>query len=420
MRKFYPWPIKGRLRYKLFEHQRVGRTGGGIALLLNEAIDVRKVDSGERRSFEFGEWILKHGSSKLRLIVIYRIPYSAAHPVSTSVFLDEFPAYSESVVKSPEPLLIAGDLNIHVNVPNDSDAARFLELLTSMGLEQHVDKPTHISGHTLDLIFTRCSDSLLFAKPMTDYLFSDHITVLCDLELVKPPPKIKQVSNRKIKDIDREKLQVDILSSELCQNTPDTLDELVNSYNTTLARALDRHTPLRTKVIRSRPLVPKFNEEIKIARREKRKAKKKWRRTGFREDMLAYKVKKNDANALMNEARRKFYHNFIQDNSNSQRHLFLAAKKLLNQGDNRAVYPPVDDNSNLANQLGTFFIQKIKAIGSNFDNMAQGLPAFPDDYAPESPPPLANLAPLRKRRFASSSTAVQIKTALLTLCQHPW
>ena len=41
--------------YKLFEHQRVGRTGGGIALLLNEAIDVRKVDSGERRSFEFGE-----------------------------------------------------------------------------------------------------------------------------------------------------------------------------------------------------------------------------------------------------------------------------------------------------------------------------------------------------------------------------
>ena len=214
-------------------------------MLLNEAIDVRKVDSGERRSFEFGEWILKHGCSKLRLIVIYRILYSAAHPVSTSVFLDEFPAYSESVVMSPEPLLIAGDLNIHVNVPNDS-----------MGLEQHVDKPTHISEHTLDLIITRCSDSLLFAKPMTDYLFSDHITVLCDLELVKPPPKIKQVSNRKIKDIDREKLQVDILSSELCQNTPDTLDELVNSYNTTLAHALDRHTPLRTKVIRSRPLVP--------------------------------------------------------------------------------------------------------------------------------------------------------------------
>ena len=61
--------------YKLLEQQRVGRKGGGIALLLNETIDARKVDSGERRSFEFGEWILKYGSSKLRVIVIYRPPY---------------------------------------------------------------------------------------------------------------------------------------------------------------------------------------------------------------------------------------------------------------------------------------------------------------------------------------------------------
>ena len=146
-------------RYKLFEYPRVGRTGGGIALLLNETVEARKVDSGERRSFEFGEWILKYGSSKLRVIVIYRIPYSAAHPVSTNMFLDKFPAYLESVVMSPEPLLITGDFNIHVNVLGDPDAARFLELLTSMGQEQHVDKPMHISGHSLDLIITRCSDS---------------------------------------------------------------------------------------------------------------------------------------------------------------------------------------------------------------------------------------------------------------------
>ena len=51
------------------------------------------------------------------------------------------------------------------------------------------------------------------------------------------------------------------------------------------------------------------------------------------------------------------------------------------------MYPPVDDISNLANQLGTFFIQKIETIGSNLDNMAQGLPALPDDYAQVSPPP---------------------------------
>ena len=67
----------------------------------------------------------------------------------------------------------------------------------------------------------------------------------------------------------------------------------------TLAQAFDRQAPLRTKVIRSTPLVPWFHEEIKAARRDKRKAERKWRRTGSREDTLAYKARKNNANALM-------------------------------------------------------------------------------------------------------------------------
>lgn len=67
----------------------------------------------------------------------------------------------------------------------------------------------------------------------------------------------------------------------------------------TLAQAFDRQAPLRTKVIRSTSLVPWFHEEIKAARRDKRKAERKWRRTGSTEDTLAYKAKKNNANALM-------------------------------------------------------------------------------------------------------------------------
>ena len=64
----------------------------------------------------------------------------------------------------------------------------------------------------------------------------------------------------------------------------------------TLAQAFDRQASLRTKVIRSTPLVPWFHEEIKAARRDKRKAERKWRRTG---STLAYKAKKNNANALI-------------------------------------------------------------------------------------------------------------------------
>ena len=117
-------------------------------------------------------------------------------------------------------------------------------------------KSTHISGHTLDLMITRCSDSLLTAKPMTDYLVSDHITVLCDLALDKPSPKTEQRSYRKLKAIKIEDFKLDLSTSELCKRSPDSLNDLVKSYNDTLSQVLEKHAPLRSKVIRSPPLVP--------------------------------------------------------------------------------------------------------------------------------------------------------------------
>ena len=53
----------------------------------------------------------------------------------------------------------------HMDVPSDPDGRTFLDLLTSMGLKQHVSVPTHISGHTLDLVITRAKIQLFPVSP---------------------------------------------------------------------------------------------------------------------------------------------------------------------------------------------------------------------------------------------------------------
>ena len=42
----------------------------------------------------------------------------------------------------------------------------FLDLLVSMGLKQHVNVPTHVSGHTLDLMITREHDLVISCVPV--------------------------------------------------------------------------------------------------------------------------------------------------------------------------------------------------------------------------------------------------------------
>ena len=52
---------------------------------------------------------------------------------------------------SSELLLITGDFNIHIR-PLDTDCVRFLGLLESMGLQQHVDVLTHKPQATILLL----------------------------------------------------------------------------------------------------------------------------------------------------------------------------------------------------------------------------------------------------------------------------
>lgn len=44
----------------------------------------------------------------------------------------------------------SGDFNIHVDNAGDTDAIKFIDLLESYGLQQHVTSPTHKHDHTLE------------------------------------------------------------------------------------------------------------------------------------------------------------------------------------------------------------------------------------------------------------------------------
>ena len=119
--------------YKLMNHPRIRRRGGGVALLYKEFISVAiiKHSDNSSSSFEFSELSVKFGSFAAQLSIVY-------HPPCTKSFVSEFTSYLESIILSTEPILIVGDFNLHVDVAGDAVAGDFLDILESMDLEQHV------------------------------------------------------------------------------------------------------------------------------------------------------------------------------------------------------------------------------------------------------------------------------------------
>ena len=84
------------------------------------------------------------------------------------------------------------DFNFHYDRPDDPYVSKILDLLHVYNLEQLVHVPTHKQGHVLDWIVYQPDDNFLLSSTVTNKLTSDHLAILCNLDLTVPEPTTEQ------------------------------------------------------------------------------------------------------------------------------------------------------------------------------------------------------------------------------------
>ena len=368
--------------YKFLHQPRGGKTfGGGLALFYKDNLHVElQTKNLNFKTFEFMELLVTVQSKLFRLVIIYRPPPSKKNQLKTSMFFDEFNNLLEHHTLTTGTLLMIGDFNLHVDVPSNYDAKRFLTLLQSTNYSQWVDGPTHRNGHTLDLIITRNNDSPIRNITMYDDIESDHFSVVCGLNAYKPQRKKIDISYRKIHAMDREAFKKDVKEALSLSEDKD-LDLLFNHYNTTLMKILDKHAPVRKMKIHAREKTPWMTEEIKEARRIRRQAERRWRKTKLTVHRQIYKQKRQIVTELIAQAKKQYYSDRINEKEGDQKALFKVIDELM-QRKQASPLPPHDDPKLLATQFGEFFIKKIKTIqdGLKLINISNGT-----EKAPETP-----------------------------------
>ncbi|WAR22120.1 hypothetical protein MAR_016094 [Mya arenaria] len=149
----------------------------------------------------------------------------------------------------------------------------------------------------------------------------------------------------------------DITNSQTLQSIEGTTEELVERYNTGLQELLDKHAPLQTKVITIRPNTPWYNDSLRAAKRNRRKAERKMRKSNLTVHTEIYKEACIIYNKLMLQTKKDYYSSKIEENSNDRRHLFKLTNTLM--GCKRdTVLPSTDNDKSLANKFCDFFIGK--------------------------------------------------------------
>ena len=353
--------------FSMHQRPRKNRRGGGVAIIYRSSMKVKCIQSPtEYESFEHLECCI-HGTVAIRLCVIYRPP---GHYRGTKSFHDEFSDYASSAVASLGHLLLLGDFNLHMDsITVNREARDFCSVLEGFGLTQHIHKPTHKNGHTLDLVITRKHYGIVSAVEVKDCGFPDHFVIFLELQFAKPQLPKQTVAYRKLKSISTDSIQTAIRRSALSSHPSLHLDELAKLYNSELTSVLDSIAPLTVRTFPIRPDSSWYTEEICQAKQQRRRAEMQWRRSGLTINREIYIQHRNHVNKLIAEAKSNHYREKIEENKGDTKKLFQFVNSISGRGKTCArTMHQGDELERVANAFSSFFVNKIVRIRNEIPN----------------------------------------------------
>ena len=174
--------------------------GGGVGILIKNTINHKQIPCKLYSSFEHMMLSTKlRTGARVILITLYRL-----QEISYSTFFNELTELLESVCAMSESFIMSGDINFHLDNPNDPHVIDLYNLLDSFNCIQHIPRniPTHRKGHTLDFILTREQSPVISDIRVDDVNLSDHflITFKASYELLSS--SFKTFSYRDLKNVD--------------------------------------------------------------------------------------------------------------------------------------------------------------------------------------------------------------------------
>ena len=350
-----------------FHHvsRSTGTRGGGVGLIYSRALSNVKVvpNHMEISSFEVLEITFSLRLQNVRMAILYR----PGHPGSDRAFMEEFSQFLETLSVCQEKLVICGDFNYWLDNPSLKPyTSEFMSLLDVNNTSNHVHVPTHISGHTLDLVLTPVGIDIVDRVEVSpiDYKISDHALVTFELKVVGPTTYSRKITFRSYRDLNVLEA-TNIIENNLLSTIAEGLTSVqrVDFYNKGLSSLRDQFCPLITKEIRIRDDAEWYDHRVVSLRRQRRRAERRWRR-----------VRSDAARTLFISARRavvkqiytckiEHYQSQLSRCGGDQRRTFAFLNNLMGRTLD-PVMPTSFSDDELSSRFSAFFSEKITRIRS--------------------------------------------------------
>lgn len=154
-------------------------------------------------------------------------------------------------------------------------------------------------------------------------------------------------------------------AKRLSSTTPST--NPAEHYDNTLRQLLDEHAPPTTCLVTDRPSAPWLTPAIREAKRERRRAEQKWRKTKLSVHRQIFKEQKKKVSLMVSSAKSEHYQTRILESS-STKDLFSALNDLLGTTKSSPL-PTIYNKTELPDLFSSFFTDKVNTLRAKLDQL---------------------------------------------------
>ena len=332
----------------------IGR-GGGVCIYVKDYLKVNEIKKcNDKQEGVESIWL----SVQHRFLPSFIIGCLYRHPKASAETFNFISDVFKNILLRNKHVFIFGDFNDNLL----SQGNRMSKLISSLKLEQLVNKPTRITSNSatlIDLMITNNKDMIteldVLPSPIADH---EAISVLINITKPKRLPIFK--TYRCLQNY-----STDIICNLLMNETTilnnilntDDVHKQVKIFDDVMLKCINICAPLVTGEI-SRPPAPWISQAIKDCMKERDELQLRTKTDSF--NMILrnnYKEQKKKVNSLINSSRKEYFREEFRKNKNDITASWKIAKKVISNDSTRKESMPQskDDLATRAESFNKFF-----------------------------------------------------------------
>jgi len=336
--------------------------GGGLLFYVRNGIDFkRRHDLESNNVYIESLWLeITLPNKNLLLCLVYRPPGSNLNEWLHHTEDKLCSAYTEN-----KQLILMGDINIDF-LKDTPLREKWHDVYSNFELDQIIRKPTRITENTQTLIdhIYISADVHITHADVVECSLSDHFVVYACVNtknnLHVPKHTHQTIKYRNFRKFEQEQFNQDLYNAPWSCYQTDSVNEALQMFMDTFTTIVDKHIPLVTKRAKRQKQPEWLTDEILESIKLRDSAMKK-------KEHRTYKYYRNKTTKLINNAKKTYYRDYVENNKNNPSKL----SKMFNQLSGKNNKNPItliklDDDLTTTNEQDI-----ANAFNEHFTNIAE-------------------------------------------------